>query len=806
MQRVLSDVRYAIRTLARDRAFTLIAVVTLAIGIGANTSMFSVINAVLLRPLPYTEADRLVWLTEQHDEIASRWMSYPNFLDWRERNQSFEAMAAIRGWQMTLTGTGEAQSVNARMVTGDYFRVMRATPQLGRDFTAAEDRFGAPAVTVLSHAFWQSQFGSDASIIGRAITLDGLPFTVIGVMPADFQHQGPPALWVLMGRYAEGGWLVRDNRMAGFGIARLKAGVSLAQARADMKSIEEQLIREHPMRNGGNRIRVASLQDSIVGDSRQSMLLLFAAVSLVLLIACANVANLLLARAATRKKEFAVRAALGASRLRLLRLSLIESLVLSLLGCALGLLLAKWGIDLLLQFAPESLPRLSGTTLDSRVLTFSVLVSLLTGLIFGSVPAWQSSNADLQVALKEGSKTTADARTGRFRSVFVIAEFALAMVLLVGAGLLIKSLAHILKSNTGFEPGGIVTMELLARQAYPKRGQLMQFYSQLDERLRSLPGVESIALLNDVPGFEPSWQTDINPEVGGKYQSIGPGELINVDWGIVSADYFKTFRIPIRQGRSFTAAEVESGSPVMIVDEHLARRFWPDGNAIGQHVKYDSATPIEIIGIAANVRNYGVEALGRIKIYAPFGRSPIPRATLAVRSENPRSDVALSLVASIKREVQSINPNVPIDEVDLLEAQLARRIGPRTFNTWLLGLFAFVALVLAAVGIYGVMSYTVTQRAHELGIRIALGAKKADVVRIVLTHCLKLSVVGLLGGVIGSLLVMRWLKTQLFGVSPTDPITLIAIAVLLMGVAMMACYLPARRASKVDPIETLRNE
>ena len=389
-------------------------------------------------------------------------MSYPNFLDWRERNQSFEAIAALRGWQMTLTGTGEAQSVkrshgNWRLFPRDASHTTAGVATLQRPKTDLERR-QSPSSATRSGSL---SSGSDASIIGGAITLDGLPFTVIGVMPADFQHQGPPALWVLMGRYAEGEWLVRDNRMAGFGIARLKAGVSLAQARADMKSIEEQLTREHPMRNGGNRIRVVSLQDSIVGDSRQSMLLLFGAVSLVLLIACANVANLLLARAATRKKEFAVRAALGASRLRLLRLSLIESLVLSLLGCALGLLLARWGIDLLLQFAPESLPRLSGTTLDSRVLTFSVLVSLLTALIFGSVPAWQSSNADLQVALKEGSKTTADARTGRFRSVFVIAEFALAMVLLVGAGLLIKSLAHILKSDAGFEPGGIVTMELL---------------------------------------------------------------------------------------------------------------------------------------------------------------------------------------------------------------------------------------------------------------------------------------------------------------------------------------------------------
>ncbi len=334
----------------------------------------------------------------------------------------------------------------------------------------------------------------------------------------------------------------------------------------------------------------------------------------------------------------------------------------------------------------------------------------------------------------------------------------------------------------------------------------MPFYSQLEERLRALPGVKAIALLNDTPGFEPSWQTDINPEIGGKYQKIAPGELINVDWGIVSADYFRTMQIPIRQGRSFTAAEVASGAPVMLVDEHLARRFWPDGNALGQHIKYDSATPIEIIGIAANVRNYGAEALGRIKIYTPFGRAPIPRVTLAVRSENPNSDVALSLVSSIKREVQAINPNVPISEVEMLDEQLARHIGPRTFNTWLLGLFALVALALAAVGIYGVMSYTVSQRSREMGIRIALGAKKVDVARIVLVRCLQLSGMGLLVGIVGSLLVTRWLRAELFGVSPTDPITLIAIALLLTVVALLACYVPARRASRVNPIEALRNE
>ena len=805
MQTLLRDLRYGARMLLKKPSFTFIALITLALGIGANTAIFSVVNAVLLRPLPYPESDRLIWLTERHEDIPTRWISYPNFLDWRARSQSIESMATIRGWQMILTSGGEAQSVNTRMVTADYFRVMRARPLLGRDFSSEEDKFGAPRVTVLSYPFWQTQFGGDPEIVGQTITLDNRPATVIGVAPQEFQHQGPPALWVLTEQYAqpESGWFNRDHRIVGPVIARLKPGVTIKQARDEMKSIEEQLISEYPMTNGGNTIQIVTLQENIVGDTRQSLLLLFAAVGVVLMIACANVANLLLARAASRQKEFAIRGALGASRLRVLRQLLIESVLLSVVGGGLGLLLANWGVDLLIGFAPQDLPRMAGVTIGWPVLVFTLALSVLTGIVFGLAPAWQSTKTDLYETLKEGARNVSDARNGWLRNAFVIAEVALAMVLLVGAGLLIKSLARLFASAPGFNPQNVVTMELLPREAYPSRPLLMQFHTQMLERLAALPGVEAACVANEPPGLEPSWQNDINPEVNGQYLKINPGELINVDWGIVTADYFKTMSIPIKQGREFTPQEVAKGAPVMLVDEQLARRFWPMGDALGKHIKYDSATPVEIIGIAGDVRNYAHEAPGRIKIYTPFGRSPLPRSTLAVRGAGVDP---LSLIAAIKSEVKAVNPNVPIYEVATLESLLARHIAPRRFNTWLLGLFAAVALLLAGIGLYGVLAYSVSQRTHEMGIRMALGAQASDVLKLVVKQGMALALVGMTIGLLTSLALTRLMTSFLFGVSATDPLTLTMIMLLLMMVALLACWIPAHRATKVDPALALRHE
>ncbi|HVG17700.1 MAG TPA: ABC transporter permease [Blastocatellia bacterium] len=807
MQTLLQDLRFGARMLLRRPGFTLITVITLALGIGANTAIFSVVNAVLLRPLPYPEADRLVWMTEQHEEIANRWISYPNFLDWRERSQSFEAMATIRGWQMTMTVDGEAQWITARMVAADYFRVMRARPVLGRDFITDEDKFGAPNVTVLSHAFWQSQFGGDPEIAGRVVTLNNQPFKVVGVMPQEFEHQGPPALWILIEQYEytqpEGGWFSRDARVAGGVIARLRPGVTIEQARAEMKSIELQLIEEHPITNGGNTIRLVSLHESIVGDSRQSLLLLFAAVGVVLMIACTNVANLLLARAATRRREFAIRAALGASRWRILRQLLIESVLLALAGGGAGLLLANWSIDLLLKLAPANVPRLGGVSLGWPVLGFTLALSVLTGIVFGIAPAWQGTKTDVQDTLKEGGRGATDSRGVYLRNALVIAEVALAMVLLVGAGLLIKSLARLFASDPGFNAQNVLTMQLLPRGAYPSRSQLAQFHLELVERLASVPGVEAVSVLNDMPGFEPGWQTDINPEINGQYQRIGPGELINVDWGIITADYFKTLRIPIKQGRAFTPHEVAQGVPVMLVDEQLAHKFWPEGDAIGKHIKYDSATPIEIIGIAGNVRNYGSEELGRIKIYTPLGRSPLQRSTLAVRVAGVDP---ISLVAPIKAELQAINRNVPISEIATLENRLDRRIAPRRFNTLLLGLFAVVALLLAAIGLYGVLAYSVSQRTQEIGIRLALGAQASDILKLVVKHGMLLTLGGMAIGLLASLVMAPLIESLLFGVSATDPVIFIVILIMLTAVALLACWIPARRAARADLMKALKRE
>jgi putative ABC transport system permease protein len=805
MQTLLQDLRYGARMLLKKPGFTIIAMITLALGIGANTAIFSVVNAVLLRPLPYPESDRLMWLTERHEQIPARWISYPNFLDWRARSQSFESMATIRGWQMILTSGGEAQSVNTRMVTADYFRVMRVRPLLGRDFISEEDRFGAPRVTVLSHAFWQTQFGGDPGIVGSTITLDNQPATVVGVMPQEFQHQGPPALWVLTEQYADpaSGWFNRSHRIVGPVIARLKPGVTIEQAREEMKSIEERLISEYPIHNGGNTIQIVTLQESVVGDTRQSLLLLLGAVGVVLLIACANVANLLLARAAARQKEFAIRGALGASRWRVLRQLLIESVLLAVIGGGLGLLLANWGVDLLVGFAPQDLPRLAGVTIGSRVLGYTLALSVLTGIVFGLAPAWQSTKTDLYETLKEGSRNVSDARNGWLRNAFVITEVALAMVLLVGAGLLIKSLARLFASDPGFNAQNVVTMELLPREAYPSRPKLMQFHTQLLERLAALPGVEAASVLNELPGFEPAWQNDINPEINGQYLKINPTELINVDWGIVTADCFKTLGIPIKQGRAFTPQEVAQGAPVMLVDEQLARQFWPNGDALGKHIKYDSATPIEIIGVAGNVRDYNSEAPGRIKIYTPFGRAPLPRSTLAVRGAGVDP---LGLIAAIKSEVKAINPNVPISEDATLESQLARHIAPRRFNTWLLGLFAAVALALAGIGLYGVLAYSVSQRTREMGIRMALGAQASDVLKLVVKQGMMLALIGMAIGLLTSLALTRLMASFLFGVSATDPLTLAYIMLLLTMVALLACWIPAHRATKVDPAMALRHE
>ena len=801
MEALWQDLRYGFRVLAKKPGFAAIAVLTLALGIGANAMIFSVIDAVLLRPLPYAEPERLVMLAETKEEVPNRWVSYPNFRDWQERSQSFEAMSTIRGWATTLTGGGEPERLNARLVAADYFNVMRVRPLLGRGFLPEEDRAGTGPVTILSHGFWRQRFGSDPGVIGRSVTLDGRGFTVVGVMPESFQHQGPPPLWVLIGQQAKEGWMQRDVRVAGYVVARLRPGVTLARARSEMEAVGAELDRQYPYANAGHHIRVVPLLENIVGESRALLLMLSGAVGLVLLISCANVANLLLVRGAMRGPEIAIRTALGASRWRVTRQLIGESLLLCLLGGAAGVMLAWWGAELLLAAEPNFIPRLAGVRIDWRVMGFTFGLALLTGEVCGLVPAWQASRIGLHEMLKEGGRTATDGRGGRLRKALVVAEVALALVLLIGAGLLIKSLARLLESQPGFDARRVQTMIVgLPEQKYPGREQVRDFHRQLLERVAGLPGVERASISNNLPGLPDGWQTDINPE---PYRHIRAGEEINVDWGIVSPDYFTAMGIPVLQGRSFTRQEAEAGAHVVLVDEHLARQFWPDGQALGKHIKYDSATPQEIVGIVGNVKNYGSEALPRIKIYTPYGRSRLRGAALSLKLTR---DEVPGLIEAVTREVRALDKDVPITEVARLEELLAREAAPRRVNAVLLGSFALIALLLAAVGIYGVMSYAVEQRTAEIGIRMALGAERGEVLRFVLGQGMRLILAGVGVGLVAALGLTRLIAGLLYGVGASDPATYGVVAVVLGGVGLLACWVPALRATRVDPLVALRHQ
>jgi len=677
--------------------------------------------------------------------------------------------------------------------------VMRTTPLLGRDFTADDDKPGAPPVTIISYAFWQQRFAGDPNIVGKEIPLDDKAHTVIGVTRQDFVHQGPPPLWVLMGPL---NWKMRDVRNGGNVLARLKPGVTIEQARDEMNRISQQLRKEYPIHNAGaNVVNVVSLQDSITKRVSTALKILFVAVGLVLLIACANVANLLLARAAARRKEFAVRAALGASRFRLVRQMLIESLLLSIAGGVLGFFFASWTVLLLSRVAHETVPRMNGVQLSGRVLLFNIAVSLFTGLLFGVLPALRSSQTNLQETLKDSSSTTTDSGGKRLRGTLVVAEVAFSVALLVGAGLLVKSLVLLLSTDNGFEPNGVLTMELkVSRSRGRDAAELNRLLHQVLEAAQSQPGVQNATLSVALPGIPDGTQSDISAE---GYRHEKKGEIINVDWSIVTPDYFETMKIPILRGRTFTRDEDEQGKPVVLVDENLARRFWPNEEALGKHIGYDSPTWHEIVGIVPAVKAFGSETQPLIRIYTPMGRLPQRNAVLSIRSTT--SDVK-ALTAGIANAVRQIDKDLPITEVATFDDILARESSTRRFNAMLFSIFAALALVLAVTGVYGVLAYSVSQRTHEVGIRMALGAGRRDVLRLFMGQGMRLVLWGLVIGLGGAFALTRLMSSLLFGVSTTDATTFVLVAVGLMLVGVFACYLPARRATRVDPLIALRYE
>jgi predicted permease len=795
------DLRYGARMLAKHPGFTLVAVVALALGIGANSAIFSVVDAVLLRPLPFEESDRLVFLSERSPQLEGMSISYPNFTDWRAQNQSFEKIGVYRRNSYNLTGRGEPERFVGGIFSADLFAALRVRPALGRLFTNDEDKPGAQPVVVLSHGLWQRRFGGDPSIVNQNLTLNGVGYTVIGVMPADYSWPRGVELWTPVGQESgQPSWQQRGNHPGLYGVARLKPGVTIEQARANMDAIAVALEKQYPDSNTNNRVSVTPLLDVIVRDVRPRLYVLLAAVACVLLIACANVANLLLARATTRQKEIALRAALGASRWRVVRQLLTESVLLASLGGLLGLALAKWGVKLLIAISPNTIPRANEVGLDMRVVAFTAAVSILTGVIFGLVPAWQASRTDVNEVLKEGGRGS----TGRrhwFRSGLVVAEVVMTLVLLVGAGLLIRSFHRLQNVDPGFGVENLLTFNVaLPQRKYAEPPQRVNFYNQLLQNLRNLPGVESVAMASGLPLGNNGWQTSYNI-IGRPEPARGQRPITEV--AHVSPDYFKTMGITLLKGRYFTEQDTRESPRVTVIDEEFARREWPSADPLGQQLRTGGDNPITIIGVVRRVRMEGLrEDSGRVQSYYPYQQIALGGMSVVLRTAGD----PMSLAAGVRQQVLAVDPDQPIFNVQTMGEIWNLSIAPEKLVLMLLIVFASVALVLAGLGIYGVMSYTVTQRTHEIGIRMALGARPFDILRGVVGQGMALAGVGVGIGLAAAFGLTRLMRGLLFGVSASDPLTFAGVAVTLVLIALAACYVPARRATKVDPMVALRYE
>jgi putative ABC transport system permease protein len=812
MRTVWQDMRYAVRMLLKSPGFTLVTILALALGIGANTAIFSVVNAVLLRPLPYPTAERLAILSEWSQQVPNMSVSYPNFLDWREQNQVFEQIAAFRGAGYILTGAGEPERISAQEVSASFFPVLGASPAMGRNFAPAEDQPGGNRTAIISYGLWQRRFGANPEIIGQNLMLNNESYTVIGVLPATFQFQAQVDLYVPVGLQADK-MTDRGNHPGLYVLGLLKPGVTVEQARTDIKGLAERLAQAYPKSNGGNSATVALLQDFATRNIRAALFVLLASVGFVLLIACANVANLLLARAASRSKEIAIRTALGAGRWRLVRQLLTESVMLSCLGGALGLLLAAWGIDLLLAAVSGSLPPVltSNIGLDTRVLVFTLLISVLTGLLFGLAPAIQVSKSNLNESLKEGGRSsTGGASRQRVRNILVASEVALSLLLLVGSGLLIKSFLNLSQSDIGFDPDNVLTMRISLPEArYKENEQVANFFQQLMQRVEHLPGVESAGLVRGLPmngGIE-SGITVEGHEITSTKDTV---VAVNMT---ATAGYFRAMNIPLVKGRAFTDQDRTGAPDVVLIDEMLAAQFFPTEDPIGKRLKlgdYESRMPwMQIVGVVKHVKHYGPAETPRVEIYRPYFQIPqTPDArygrsmVLAVRSG---TDTA-SLTTAVRNAVFEIDKDQPVSSVQTMSEIVAASVAPQKFATWLLGLFAGSALLLAALGIYGVMAYSVTQRTHEIGVRMALGAGRGDVLKLIVTQGMRLALIGVGAGLVGAFAVTRVMSSLLFGVTATDPLTYGVVTLLLTTVALLACLIPARKATRVDPMVALRYE
>jgi putative ABC transport system permease protein len=811
MRTLLQDIRYGLRVLWKSKGFTAVAVVTLALGIGANTAIFSVIDAALLRSLPYREPGRLVhlWETKRSRDFEQREASYPDFLDWRAQGaEVFEGLAGYTSRPFTLADAGEATRARGAAVTANFFDLLGVNAAAGRTFVAGEDGLETKRVAVISHGLWQRRFGGERSAVGREVTLDGEAYTVVGVLPAEFNFAllGDADVWtplaptpdVASRRYMH--WLKV--------IGRLKQGVNLEGAQAHLATVASRIERDDPGAHAGVGLRAVPLQEEFVGPVRPVLFVLLGAVGFVLLIACTNVANLLLARSAARQKEIAIRAALGASRSRVVRQLLTESVLLSLAGGAAGLVLALWGVDLLVAAIPAAqlaqMPYLQSLSLDRDVLLFACGLSLLTGVLFGLTPALSASRTDLQVALKEGGRSTVSRGSRRLRDLLVVAEVALALMLLVGAGLLMKSLVLMLKVDPGFDTRGLLTMRVaLPPSRYSEDNKTARFYEEMLRRVAAVPGVRGAALTSNLPlANEGGTGT---PQIVGR--STPASELTEAHLRTVSANYFEVLGLPVVKGRAFAERDDAMAPSVLLVNKTFAERVFPGEDAVGHRVtfKFTGERPLEIVGVVGDEKVTSLDARTTPVIYFHARQSPDSSAALVLRTD--ASD-PLALAPSVRAEVRALDPEVPVFAVQTLEQMVAgsRAAFMRRYPAYLTGVFACVALLLALVGIYGVVSYAVAQRTHEIAVRVALGARTRDVLRLVLGHGLLLALGGIALGAAGALALTRLISGLLFGVSAADPTVYGLVALLLAAVTLLACLVPARRATKVDPMVALRYE
>jgi putative ABC transport system permease protein len=814
MNTLLQDLRYGARTLAKNPGFALVAIITLALGIGANTAIFSLVNGILLRQLPFQEPERLVLVNSRRLASGKYPFTLSDFIDYRDQNQSLSGIAAYASWSANLTDQGEPEQLQGLRISANAFELLGVEAAAGRALAPGDDTPGRQHVVVLSYGLWLRRFGADPQLVGKKLTLNGASYIVVGVLPPQFFFPIPireVELAVPLAPDADPLRGVRASTNFLRALARLKPGVTREQAEADLTAVAERIRRQYPVANAQKPgVTLSQLREEVVGAFRLALWVLLGAVGMALMIICVNLASLALVRAAGRRREMAIRAALGATRRRLVQQLAIESLLLALIGAGLGLLLAFYGIDLLLALSPETLPRVSEVGIDFRALGFTLALSLLAGALFGLAPAWQATRVSLNEELKAGGPGAGGGRQNRARSLLVASELALSVVLLAGAGLLVKSFLRLQAVDPGFEAENALAVRLsLPKAQYPNRAAVAAFYEKLRPRLESLPGVEAVGFVSSLP-------------LSGVFHSIpftiegratSPDEAHRADYRVVDAGYFRALKIPLIAGREFNERDAAETPPVALVSQNLARRHWPQGSPLGARLRIgdnnQGPRPVEVVGVVGDVKHLSLDGESAPHIYLPIHQTHEDGVAWLTNNQFwlLRTTVdPLTLSAAARREIRAVDRNAPASSIRTMEQYLAASVAPRRFNLRLLTIFAVAALILAGAGLYGVVSQGVAQRKRELGVRIALGARACDVLKLVIGQGMALAVIGVALGLVAALALTRLMEGLLFGVSATDPLTFMVIAVLLMFVALLACYIPARRATKVDPLIALRSE